>query len=121
MLSKDKVVLDYSIDHKEEIYLVGNKKQDSKDNQIGLVAKSSDNKSLRNMLFGRIPQDGLFACQLSSSLREIRFSEQKFPVNKPVLDIKYHHPDFQNNNVFYPLDNSLHYALANTHSITLSH
>lgn len=62
---------------------------------------------------GRIPQDGFFASELSLSLRKVRFNKQKFPISKLILDIKYHHLDFQNNNLFYLFNDQLDYILAN--------
>ncbi len=76
------------------------------------VGKSSDTGShARDGLSGRTPQDGLFASESSSSLREVRFREQEFPAGISVSDIKYHHPDSQNDNLFHPFNDQLDYAL----------
>ena len=76
-----------------------------------MVSKSSDTESCaRNDLSGYTPQDGLLASELLASLREVRFSEQGFPVNKLVTDIKYYHLGSQNNNPFHPFNNQLDYA-----------
>ena len=45
----------------------------------------------RDGLSERTPQYGLLASELSASLREVRFSEQEFPVGKFISDIKYPH------------------------------
>lgn len=50
---------------------------------------------------------------MSSSLKKIGFSKQEFPASKPILDLKYHHQGFQNDNLFYPFNGQLKYALAN--------
>ena len=57
------------------------------------------------MLPRRIPQDELLRCELLSSLKEIRFSEQEFLVGTLVSNIKYDYPESHNNNLFYPLNN----------------
>ena len=56
-------------------------------------------------------QNGLLS-ELSSNLRDVMFSESKFPVSTPVLDTRYKHPGSQNNNLFYPFNGQLDYALA---------
>lgn len=61
--------------HKEEEYSLDNKKQNIEDDQRDLVGKHADNKSIRNMLFGRTSQNGLLVSELSLSLRGVRFSE----------------------------------------------
>ena len=63
------------------------------------------------MLFGRTPQDGLLGIELSSSLREVRFSEREFSTSISVSAIKYDHPGSQNNNLSYPFNDQLDYAL----------
>lgn len=47
---------------------------------------------VRNVLLRRTLHNKLFASELSSFLKEVKFSEQKFPISKPVSNIKYHHP-----------------------------
>lgn len=104
MLAENNDALNYSIHYKEEKYPLGNKTSDDEEDQKNLLDKSSDNKSVRDMLPRHTPQDGLFASELSSFLREVRFSKQEFPASKPILDIKYHHPGSRNNNIFYPFN-----------------
>ena len=58
------------------------------------------------------PQDGLLESESSSSLREVRFSEQEFPAGTLVSNIKYDHLESQNDNLFYLFHNWLDYALA---------
>ncbi len=78
-----------------------------------MVGKSSDIGShVRDGLSGQTSQDGFLASESSSSLREVRFSEQEFPAGTPVSDIKYHHPSSQNDNLFHPFNDQLDYALA---------
>lgn len=77
-----------------------------------MVGKSSDKKSVRDRVPERNPQDKLLANKLTSSLKEVRFSEQEFPTGKPVSNIKYHHQESQNNNLFYLFNDQLDYALA---------
>ena len=77
-----------------------------------MVDKSSDNKSVRNMLPKYTPQDGLFRSKSSSFFREFRFSEQEFPTGTPVSNIKYDHLGSQNNNLFYPFNDQVDYILA---------
>lgn len=88
---------------KKEKYLRGNKRQDEKEDQKDLVGKSLDNESIRDRLPRCISQDGLFASQSISFLKEVRFSEQKFPAGSFVSNIKYNYRRSQNNNLFYPL------------------
>ena len=58
-----------------------------------LIGESSDTKiCVRDGLSGHTPQAGLLASESSSSLREVRFSEQEFPTGKPVFDFKYKQP-----------------------------
>ena len=79
-----------------------------------MVGKSLDTEShVRDSSSRRTSQDGLLASELPLSLREVRFIEQEFPASKPVSDIKYHQPGFQNNNPFYPFNDQQDYALAN--------
>lgn len=40
------------------------------------------------------------------------FSNSKFSAGTPVLDTRYKHPGSQNNNLFYPFNNQVNYALA---------
>ena len=52
------------------------KEQDIKGDYINLVSKSSDTRScIKDGLSRHISQDGLLASELSSFLREVRFSE----------------------------------------------
>ena len=105
ILAKDDDTLDYFIYDNEKEYALGKKRQDIKEDQRNLVGKSWDNKSVRNMLPKRPPQDGLHASELLSSLKEVWFSEQKFLAGTPVSNIKYNYLGSQNNNIFYPFNN----------------
>ncbi len=87
--------------------------QDIERDHRNLVGESSDTgSSVKDGLSRRIPQDGLLTSELSSSLREVRFSEQEFPADIPISDIKYHHPGSQNNNPFYLFNDQFDYILA---------
>ena len=57
------------------------------------------------------PQNRLLS-ELSSTFREVTFSESEFPAGTPVSDTQYEHPGSQNNNPFYPFNDQLDYALA---------
>ena len=82
--------------------------QDIEKNHKNMVGKSLDIGShTRDGLSGHTPQDGLFAREFSSSLREIRLRKQIFPVSKPLSDIKYHHLYSQNDNAFRPFNDQL--------------
>ncbi len=86
--------------------------QDIKRDHRNLVGESLDTRShATDGLSGRTPQDRLFVNESSSSLKEVRFSKQEFPAGIPISDIKYYHPDSQNNNPFHPFNNQLDYAL----------
>lgn len=50
---------------------------------------------------------------LLSSLKKVWLSQQEFSAGKPVLNIKYYHPRFQNNNLSYLFNDYLYYVLAN--------
>ena len=89
------------------------KEQDIERDHTNLVAKSLNTRNrTKKGLSGRTPQDGLFVSELLSSLREVWFSEQEFSIDKPISDIKYYHPSFQNNNFFHLFNNQLDYTLA---------
>ncbi len=86
--------------------------QDIEEDLRNSVGKSSDTGSrVRDDFSGRTLQAGLLGCESSSSLREVRFSNQKFAIMTSVSNINYNHPGFQNNNPFYPFDNQLDYGL----------
>ena len=88
-------------------------KQDIEEDHKILESKSLDTRSrVRDDLSGRTPQARLLGNELLSSLREVRFSDQKFTVGILVSNIKYNHPGFQNNNPFYLFHNQLAYRLA---------
>ena len=90
------------------------KEQEIEEDYRDLIDKSLDIGSYaRNGLSKHIPQAGLLASELSLSLRKIRFSKQEFSASKPILDIKYYHLGSQNNNLFYPFNDQLNYALVN--------
>lgn len=105
MLVKDDNVLDSFIHHNKKKYSLGNDGQNVEEDQKNLIGKSLDNKSIKNILFERISQDGLFANKSSFLLREIWFSKQEFFASTLVSDIKYNYPRSQNNNIFYVFNN----------------
>lgn len=78
---------------------------------------SKKNSDTRNCITDKLSrhtlQDRIFASDLSSFLNDVRFHEQEFPVDKSVLEIKYHHLSSQNNNLFYLFNNQLDYTLIN--------
>ena len=43
--------------------------------------------------------------------QEVTFSKSKFPASIPVLDIRYKHPESQNNNLFYLFNDQIDYVL----------
>ncbi len=89
------------------------KEQDIEEDHRNLVGKSSDTESYTSDDLSRhTPQAGLLGSESSSSLREVRFSDQKFAAGTPVSNIKYNHPGFQNDNPFLPFHNQLDYRLA---------
>ena len=88
-------------------------KQNIEKDYRNLGSKSLDTESYaRDGLAGRTPQAGLLGNKLSSSLREVRFSDQEFATNISVSNIKYNHSGFQNNNLFYLFHDQLDYGLA---------
>lgn len=77
-------------------------KQNIKRDYRDLVSKSlNTGSSARDGLLRRIFSDRLYTSELSSFLIEVSFSEQEFPTNKPILNIKYHHLGSQNDKFFY--------------------
>lgn len=76
---------------------------DIKEDDIDLASKNLDTKSrVRDMLLEHIFQlNRLFENELLLSLREIRFSIQKFATGILISNIKYNHLGFQINNTFY--------------------
>lgn len=59
----------------EEEYPWGNEEQGVEEGQRDSIGENLDNESVRDRLPRRTPQDGLFASESTSSLREVRFSE----------------------------------------------
>ncbi len=112
MLAEDDDTSDHFIHHEEEEYLLGNKEQEIRKNQKDSVGQSSDNESLRDILSERTSWAGLPGNESSSSLKEVRFSDQEFAAGTPISNIKYNHLGFQNDNSFYPFHNQLNYGLA---------
>ena len=79
-----------------------------------MVGKNSDTRSYtRDGLSEHTHQDRLLACELLLSLKEVRYSEQEFPVNKRISDVKYDPLGSQNDNPFYLFTDLLDYILAN--------
>ncbi len=89
------------------------KEQDIEKNHKNLVSKNSDTRSYaKNGLLEYTPQTGLLRSELSSFLNEIKFSDKEFVAGIFLLNIKYNYPEFQNNNLFYPLHDQFDYRLA---------
>ena len=84
--------------------------QDIEKDYRNLGGKSLDIEShAKDGLAGRTPQAGLFGSESSSSLREVRFSDEEFAADILIFNIKYNHPRFQNDNTFFPFYNQLNY------------
>ena len=78
-----------------------------------LGSKCSDTRSgAKDSLSRHTPQTELFRSESLSSLRKVRFSDQKFAIGIPVSNIKFNHLGLQNNNPFYPFHDQLNYRLA---------
>ncbi len=72
--------------------------QDIKKDHRNLVSENSDTESyIRNDLSKHTPKVELFKNLLSSSLRKVRFSDQKFTIGTPVSNIKYNYLRFISN------------------------
>lgn len=90
------------------------KEQEIERDHRNLVGKCLDiRKRTKNSLSGCTSQDGFFASESLTSLKEVKFSKQVFLAGKSVLNIKYHFPGFQNNNLFYPFNDQLDYIFIN--------
>ena len=90
--------------HKDEKLTL--EEQDIEEDHRNLGGESLDTGSCaRDSLSGRTLQTRRFGSELSSFLRKVRFSNQEFTAGIPVSNIKYNHPIFQNNNLFYPFYN----------------
>ena len=77
-----------------------------------MIDKSLDTRiCATNSLLGCTLQNKLFTSDLSVSLREVRFSEQEFIINKPILNIKYLHIGSQNNKAFHLFNDQQDYTL----------
>ena len=87
--------------------------QDIERDHKNLGGKSSDPENrARDGLARHTLQTGLFGIELSSSLREIRFSDQEFAAGIFIFNIKYNHSVFQNDNSLYLFHDQLDYGLA---------
>ena len=87
--------------------------QDIEKDHRNLGGKSSDTRNhARDGLSGCTLQSELLENELSSSLREVRFNDQEFATSILISNIKYNHPRFQNDNLFYPFYDQLNYRLA---------
>ena len=83
----------------EELIL---EEQDIKKDHKNLQGKNLDTKSrTKKDLSERISQVKLLKNELSSFLKEVKFSNQEFAVGISVSNLKYNHSRFQNNNSFY--------------------
>ena len=75
---------------------------DIEEDDINLASKSLDTGSyIRNILLRRILWAGLLGSELSSFLREIKFSNEGIAASTSVFNIRYNQLRFQNNNLFY--------------------
>lgn len=98
--------------HKDENFT--SEEQNIQKNHKDFVGKSLDTRSYkRDSLSKRTPQNRLLANESLSSLREVKFNKQEFLASKPILEVKYHHPSFRNNNLFDLFNNQPEYVLAN--------
>ncbi len=78
-----------------------------------MVGESSDTGSrTKDDLSRCTTKAGLLGSESSSSLKEVRFSDEEFVTGTPISNIKYNHLGFQNDNSFYLFDNQLDYGLA---------
>lgn len=68
-------------------------------------------------LFEFMPQTSLLS-DSSSSLQKVTFSKAEHQAGIPISDIKYRHSSYQDDNVFYPFDNEVDYALAHWFAIS---
>ena len=93
--------LDYFTHYNRKKYPQDNKGKDIEKDQKDFIGKNSDNKSVKKMPPKCMPQNGLFATQLSLFLKEVWFNKHEFFAVIPVSDIKYNYPRLQNNNTFY--------------------
>ena len=91
---------------KESTLEAQNIERDHKD----LIGKSSNTGNCAKT--SRTLQDELLKSELSSFLREVKFSKEEFFAGILVFNIKYDHPRSQKYNLFYPFYNQLDYALA---------
>ena len=97
--------------HKDEELIL--EEQDIKKDHRNLGGKSLNTGSCaKDGLSRQTSQTGLLEYKLSSSLREVRFSDQEFAAGIPISNIKYNNPKFQNNNFFYLFHDQLDYGLA---------
>ena len=97
---KDENALENTEPHDNEESIL--EEQDIERDHTNLGSKSLDTRSrARDGLSEHTPQARLFGSELSSFLREVRFSDQEFAAGTLVFNIKYNHFGFQNNNSFY--------------------
>lgn len=66
-----------------------------------MIRKSLDTESHARDMSGQILQDRLLKSKLSSSLREIRFSDWEFATDTLISKIQFNPLRFQINNAFY--------------------
>ena len=79
-----------------------------------LIGKISDIESHAKYGLRRyIPRARLLISELSTLLKEVRFSKQDFPADKPISNIKYHYPGSQTNKPFCLFNDQLDYILVN--------
>ena len=103
MLRENDNTLENFVPYKDKESTIEN--QEIEKDHRDLVGKSFDIRSCtKDCLSGHIPQARLFASELLSFLKEVKIGKQEFPADKFILEIKYHHPGFPNNNSFYPFN-----------------
>ena len=111
ILEKDENVSENVRPHKDEKLIL--KERDIQEDHRNLRDKSSDIEShTKSRLSRRTSQVWLLESELSSSWKNSRFRDQEFAIDIPVSNIKYNHPRFHNNNLFYSFYDHLNYRLA---------
>ena len=86
--------------------------QDIEKDHKNLGGKSLDIENYaKDGLAERTSQHGLFRSELSSFVREVRFSDQEFAAGIFISNIKYNHPRFENDYIFYLFHDQLNYGL----------
>lgn len=70
-----------------------------------MIGKNLNTQSpAKNGLSKNTSQTVVFANELLSFLREVKFNKLEFSASKSISDIKYYYLGFQNNNFFYQIN-----------------